>query len=71
MMSWWLAVVAAVVVVVAAVLFVVRRVVSAWRLQRGFDAFGEARKRRQRVVARHGRGYAVGCGCSQCRGHRE
>lgn len=50
MMSWWLAVVAAVVVVVAAVLFVARRVVPAWRLSRGFDAFGEVRKRRQRVV---------------------
>ena len=34
----------------AVALFVVRRVVSAWRLSRGFDAFGEARKRRQRVV---------------------
>ena len=41
---------AVVVVVAAAALFVVRRVVSAWRLSRGFDAFGEARKRRQRVV---------------------
>lgn len=50
MMSWWLAVVAAVVVVAAAVLFVARRVVPAWRLSRGFDAFGEVRKRRQRVV---------------------
>ena len=50
MMSWWLAGVAAVVVVAAAVLFVARRVVPAWRLSRGFDAFGEARKRRQRVV---------------------
>lgn len=49
MMSWWLAVVVAV-VVLAVALFVARRVLSAWRLSRGFDAFGEARKRRQRVV---------------------
>ena len=40
----------AVVVVLAVALFAARRVVSAWRLSRGFDAFGEARKRRQRVV---------------------
>lgn len=43
-------VVLAVVVVLTVALFVVRRVLSAWRLSRGFDAFGEARKRRQRVV---------------------
>lgn len=54
LMSWWLAVVAAVVVVAAAVLFVARRVVPAWRLSRGFDAFGEVRKRRT----------ARGCHCS-------
>ena len=40
----------AVVAVLVVALFVARRVVSAWRLSRGFDAFGEARKRRQRVV---------------------
>lgn len=62
----------AVVADAAVALFVVRRVVSAWRLQRGFDAFGEARKRRQRVVVTAtDEEYAVGCGCSQCRGHRE
>ena len=44
-------VVLAVVVVLTAALFVARRVLSAWRLSRGFDAFGEARKRRQRAVA--------------------
>ena len=43
-------VVLAVVAVLVVARFVARRVVPAWRLSRGFDAFGEARKRRQRVV---------------------